>query len=58
MEEQGPLPCHSHRMKNKPPLPPEETPGRRQKHKKTHTTESNTSGAITYGPPFEIDPPK
>ena len=57
MEEQTPNLCRSHRIKNKPPLPLEETLGRHQKHKKMQTTESRTS-RTTSSPPSKIDPPE
>lgn len=58
MEEQHPTIRRLRRMQNKPPLPPEATPGCRQKHKKMQTTKSSTSTAITSGPPSKIDPPE
>lgn len=58
MEDKIPLHCCLCRMKNRPPLAIEETLGCLQNQKKTYTTESSTSGAITYGPPSKIDPPK
>lgn len=45
-------------MQKFPPLPFEETPGRRHKKNKRHTIESSTLGATPSGPPFEFDPPE
>ena len=56
MEEQHPA-LHFPRMQNKPPLPPEETPGHCQKHKKTQNTKHSTSIGITYIPPSKINSP-
>ena len=55
MEGQAPTLHHSRRMENKLPLPPEETCGHHQKHKKTQTTKLGTL-RTTSGPPPEIDP--
>ena len=57
MEEKNSPPYRSCRMQNKPLLPPEATPGRCQKHNKTQTTESGTSGT-TSDPLLEIDLPE
>lgn len=57
MEEQNPPPCHSHRMQNKPPLPPEATPNYHPNHNKMQAIELGTSGT-TSGPPPNISKPE
>lgn len=58
MEEQHSTICHSRRMKNNPPLPPEVTLGHHLNKKNMQTTKSSTSRATISGPPPEIDPPE